>query len=289
MPGRGTEQSFSNGSMVLMTAGSPRSVFLSGTKRVDGDLAQSTLAPNPQTARGGAHMVRRILLLAVAGTMSLGFIVASAGSASAKGVVDWNFAPATASCTLSGGALIFKTPIGIVTPGGYAAPVRNKGNTITVAGVTLNCTSSLVPQGSFSGVLSGKIKTISVTDTPAQQYSCTDLTGVSPGPGGLMFGSLKIKWSAPGGVKFVQKKTVLQANSVLGGVNGASEGTFIIPGDPGNIINDFTIGGFPGNDVGVSSTLTDATAQTETTLASDCTSPAGLGTISLGTGTASLK
>jgi hypothetical protein len=90
-------------------------------------------------------------------------------------------------------------------------------------------------------------------------------------------------------VKFLQKKTAFQVNSVLGGINGASQGTFTIPGDPGTILSDCTTGGFPGNDVGVSSTLTDATAQTEITLASDCASTAGLGTISLGTGTASLK
>jgi hypothetical protein len=231
-------------------------------------------------------MKRRILLMLAAVAMPLGLIAATAGTASAKGTVDWNLAPATASCTLSGGALIFRTPIGLVTPGGYVAPVKNKINQITVTGVAVNCTSSAVPQGSFAGVLSGKIRTFNPFDTPAQAYSCTALTGVSPGPGGSLIGLLKIKWSAPAGVKLLATKSLLLLTSVLGGVNGAGEGTFTIPGSPGT--GQFA-GGFPGSDGGVSSTFTDATAATEGTLATECASTGGLSAISLGSGTASLQ
>jgi len=72
----------------------------------------------------------------------------------------------------------------------------------------------------------------------------------------------------------------------LGGVNGGGQGTFTIPGNPGT---GSISGGFPGSDAGASSTSTDATADTEATLASDCSSTAGLSTINLGSGTASLK
>jgi hypothetical protein len=231
-------------------------------------------------------MLRKMLLIAAAVAMPVGVVAATAGTASAGGVIDTNGAPATASCTTSGGSLSFKTPIGIVTTNGYQAPVKNKGNQITVAGVTLTCTSSAVSQGSFTGTLSGKIKTTNRADTPAQEYSCTALTGVSPAPGGTLSGVLKIAWHAPAGVKLSAKKSAIVVTSILGGVNGSSQGTFTIPGHPGT---GSVSGGFPGSDGGATSTSTDATAATETTLAGDCTSTGGLSTIALGSGTASLK
>ena len=231
-------------------------------------------------------MIRKILLIAAAVAMPVGVIAATAGTASASKVTDSTDAPATASCTSSGGSLTFKTPIGIVTPGGYQAPLKNKGNQIKVAGVVLTCTSSAVSQGTFTGTLSGKLKTGNPADTPTQEYSCTSLVGVSPAPGGFLTGSLSIKWAAPAGTKFSAKKSSIPVTSILGGVNGGGQGTFTIPGNPGT---GSVIGGFPGSDAGASSTSTDATADTEGTLAGLCGSPAGLQTIALGSGTASLQ
>jgi hypothetical protein len=210
----------------------------------------------------------------------------TAGTASAKTVTDETGAPATASCTSSGGSLTFKTAIGIVTAGGYTAPTKNKGNQITVAGVTLTCTSSAVPQGSFTGTVSGKIKTTNPTETATQFYSCTALSGVSPSAGGTLNGSLKISWHAPAGVKFSAKTTTNAITSTLGGVNGSGDGTFTIPGNPGT---GSIVGGFPGSDGGASGTSTTATSDTETQLATQCEASGGLKTIGLGAGTSSLK
>ena len=66
----------------------------------------------------------------------------------------------------------------------------------------------------------------------------------------------------------------------------AGDGTFTIPGNPGT---GSISRSFPGSDAGASSTTTDATAQTESQLASECTSSSGLSTIPLGSGTASLQ
>ena len=231
-------------------------------------------------------MIRKMLLIAAAVAMPLGVIAATAGTASAAAVIDSNGAPATASCTTNGGTLTFKTPIGIVTSGGYQAPAKNKGQQIKVAGVVLTCTSSAVSQGSFTGVLSGKIKTANPGDTPAQEYSCTGLVGVSPAPGGTLSGALKIKWAAPAGVKFSQKKSAIAVTSIKGGVDGTGHGTFTIPGNPGT---GSISGGFPGSDAGASSTSTDATQQTEGQLASACSAPGGISSITLGSGTASLQ
>jgi hypothetical protein len=231
-------------------------------------------------------MLRKLLLIAAAVAMPVGVIAATAGTASAAKVTDTTGPPATASCTTSGGTLTFKVPIGIVTTGGYQAPVKNKGNQIKVAGVNLNCTSSAVSQGAFTGVLSGKIKTSNPGDTPAQEYSCTGLVGVSPAPGGTLSGALKIKWNAPAGTKFSEKKSAIVVTSISGGVNMAGQGTFTIPGNPGT---GSISGGFPGSDAGASSTSTDATADTESQLATQCQSTGGLSTINLGSGNASLQ
>jgi hypothetical protein len=227
-----------------------------------------------------------MLLIAAAVAMPVGVIAATAGTASAAKVTDTTGPPATASCTTSGGSLTFKIPIGIVTTGGYQAPVKNKGQQIKVAGVNLNCTSSAVSQGAFTGVLSGKIKSGNPSDTPAMEYSCTGLVGVSPAPGGFLSGALKIKWNVPGGVKFSEKKSAIVVTSISGGVNGGGQGTFTIPGNPGT---GSISGGFPGSDGGASSTSTDATADTEAQLATACEATGGVSTIALGSGNASLK
>jgi hypothetical protein len=231
------------------------------------------------------HMIRKLLLIAAAVAMPVGFIAATAGTASAGKVIDPTLAPATASCTSSGGSLTFKVPIGIVTPGGYVAPAKNKGNQIKIAGVTLTCTSSAVA-GSFTGTASGKIKTTHVGQDPATFYSCVGLIGVSPQPGATLSGSLKIKWSPPVGQKFASSKSVSSISSVLGGVDGGGHGTFTIPGNPGT---GFISGSFPGSDAGASSSSTSATALTEAQLAPLCEAAGGVTTINLGSGTSTLK
>lgn len=230
-------------------------------------------------------MIRKLFLVAAAVAMPLGIIAASAGTASAKSVTDETGAPATASCTVSGGTLAFKYAIGL-SGSGYVPPTKNKGNQITISGVTLTCTSSAVSQGSFSGVASGKIKTANPSETPAQFYSCTSLEGVSPSSGGTLSGTLKIKWSAPAGVKFSEKKSSIAVTSVGGGSNSSGQGTFTIPGNPGT---GSISGGFPGSDGGASSSTTESTQDTEAQLASQCESSSGLSSIALDSGTGSLQ
>jgi hypothetical protein len=231
-------------------------------------------------------MLRKMLLIAAAVAMPVGIVTATAGTAGAAKTPDATGAPATASCSLSGGTISFKVPIGIVTPGGYQAPTKNKGQKIKIDGVNLTCTSSAVA-GTFTGVAKGKITTTNPGDTPTQEYSCTGLVGVSPAPGGTLSGSLKIKWTPPVGQTFTGgKKTLNTITSIKGGVDGTGHGTFTIPGNPGT---GSLTGSFPGSDAGASSTSTDATADTEATLAAQCQSAAGLSMINLGSGTASLS
>jgi len=225
-------------------------------------------------------MIRKLLLIASAVAMPVGFIAATAGTASAGKIVDATLAPATASCTSNGGTLTLKTPIGIATPGGFVAPTKNKGNQFKLAGIALTCTSSAVA-GSFTGTVSGKIKTTNPTESASTFYSCTGLVGVSPMPGGTLSGSLKIKWSPPVGQKFASSKSVINVSSVAGSVAGI----FTIPGNPGTgSISD----SFPGSDGGASS-VSVTNLPGLVALAGQCTSAAGLGMVNLGTGTLSLQ
>ncbi len=233
-------------------------------------------------------MTRKMLLIALAVTMPVGIIASTAGTAWAGKITDATGAPATASCTLSGGSLTFKYGIGL-SGGSYVYPTKNKGNQIAVAGVTLTCTSSAVGGGSttFTGVASGKIKTADPTETPSTFYSCTSLEGVSPSAGGSLSGTLKVKWAVPAGQKFGGgSKTAIGVTSILGGTNNAGDGTFTIPGNPGT---GSITGSFPGSDGGASSSSTDATTQNEGTLATECTQAGGLTTIPLGSGNGSLQ
>jgi len=230
-------------------------------------------------------LIRKMLLIAAAVAMPVGLVAATAGTASAGKIVDPTLAPATANCTVSGGTLTFKVPIGIVTAGGYQAPAKNKGNQIKISGVTLTCTSSVVA-GSFTGTASGKIKTTHPGQDPATFYSCTGLLGVSPQPGATLGGSLKVKWSPPVGQKFASSKSVIAITSTSGGVDMGGHGTFTIPGNPGT---GSISGSFPGADAGASSSSTTATAETESQLAAQCQTSGGLASLTLGSGTATLQ
>jgi hypothetical protein len=228
-------------------------------------------------------MIRKLLLVAAAVAMPMGIIAAS-GTAGAKPVTDAVGAPATASCTVTGGSLTFKYAIGIQVPGGYAAPTKNKGNQIAVAGVDLSCTSSAVPQGTFTGVASGKVTTANTSESAATFYSCTNLQGISPQAGGTLTGKLKVTWTAPTNVKFSSKASTIGVASILGGtktISGDSYGSFTIPGNAGT---GSIVGAFPGSDGGASSTVTAYTAQDETALTTQCVSLGGLKTVSLGSG-----
>jgi hypothetical protein len=231
-------------------------------------------------------MIRKVLLVAAAVAMPVGIIAASgtAGAGGPKPVTDVVTAPATASCTVSGGTLTFAHPIGIAVPGGYVPPAKNKGNKIAVAGVNLSCTSSAV-SGTFTGVASGKVTTTNPTETAATFYSCTNLTGISPQPGGTVVGSLKVTWTAPVGQKFSSKSSKIAVTSIGGGtatLGGDTYGSFTIPGNPGtgNIV-----GAFPGSDTGASSTVVAYTSQDEVALTNECVSTSGLGSVTLGSGT----
>ncbi len=234
-------------------------------------------------------MKRKVLMVAVAAIVPIGAVAATAVTAAAGGVTDPTGAPATASCTSSGGTISFKTPLGIQTAGGYQPPTKNKGEKIKVTGINLTCTSSVV-SGSFTGVASGKITSTNPTQTPAQFYSCTNLTGTSPQPGGTLTGSLKIKWTPPVGQKFsAGKSSTMGFSTIQGGtvvISGDTYGQFTIPAT-GHTAT--LTGSFPGSDAGATASATAATSQDVAALAAACQSTGGLSSVTLASGTTTLQ
>ena len=153
--------------------------------------------------------------------------------------------------------------------------------------MNLTCTSAAV-SGSFTGVASGKLLSTNPSQDPATFYSAASILGNDPAPGGTLSGTLKIKWTAPVNQKFSDKKSAITINSVVGGVTAIGAdiyGSFAIPGTtPGS-----TAGAFGGTDSGASTTQFVPTAQDETALTAEATSAAGIATIALGNGTATLQ
>jgi len=227
-----------------------------------------------------------MLLVAGAAALPLGILAATAVPASAGGTIDTTDG-ATATCTSSGGTITFKTPIGIATAGGYVSPTKNKGQKIAIAGVNLSCTSSAV-SGTFTGVASGKLVSTNPTESAAVFYSAATILGNDPAAGGTLSGALKVKWSAPAGQKFSDKKSTITINSVVGGtttISGDTYGSFAIPGST----LGSTAGAFGGSDSGASTTQFVPTGPDEAALTTEATSAAGISSIPLGSGTASLK
>jgi hypothetical protein len=226
--------------------------------------------------------MKRSLMIAVAAVLiPVAGIIASSGAASAAGTLVDNGAPHTIGCNTTGGTLTFKTPIGIVTPGGYQAPTKNKGNQITLSGISLSaCTGDLHALPLFSGTFSAKIKISNPSQTPAQFYSCANLNGKLPAAGGTLSGTAKIKWTPPSGFKFTQKKSTIAFSDVdFGFDSGTSAYFFDTPGFAPLSIS----GGFPGNVGGSEGAFgSPETTQTAAAITAQCQTPGGVSSIPLG-------
>lgn len=231
-------------------------------------------------------MIRKMLLVAAAAAMPMGFVAATAGTASAK-AITLTTTGVDATCTLSGGTIAFHYGIGVAGVGTYVPPTKNKGQKIAISGVNLTCTSPAVPLP-FTGTAKGKLKSTNPTESASTFYSATSILGNDPSAGGTLSGSLKVKWVPPAGYKFSAKTSVLTINSTNGGtttIGSDTYGSFTIPGTtPGSIT-----GAFAGTDNGASATTFVPTAQDEAALTTEATTAPGITSITLGTGTASLQ
>ncbi len=230
-------------------------------------------------------MIMRCASCAVFAGLPLAAISAVAPSASAATINVG--APATASCTASGGKDVFEYPVGI--PGSsssYVPPSVNNGQVITVDHIHLSCTSPQVPHQTFDGTARGIVTITDPSDSPSQFYNCGYYTNDIPPAGGTLKGKLTVTWTSPvHGVTFVPNTSMVKYDSVVIGtttVSGTEYETYSFPG-PGTVS---VSGAFPGTDSGGTSTMTNLSQDTWTELDAACYTVPGVGAIHLASGSA---
>ncbi len=230
-------------------------------------------------------MIMRCTSCAVLVALALVAISAAAPSASATTVNVG--APATASCTASGGKDVFEYPIGI--PGSsssYVPPSVNNGQVITVDHIHLSCTSSRVPHQTFDGTVRGTVTVTDPSDSPSQFYNCGYYNGDIPPAGGTLRGKLTVTWTSPvHGETFVPSTSTVKYNSVAIGattVSGTEYETYSYPGTGTVSVS----GAFPGSDSGESSTMTNLSQDTWSELDEACYTAAGVAKVHLASGSA---
>ena len=223
--------------------------------------------------------MRRLFMLATVVVLSAGFIVASSGIASAAKVIDNVGAPDGVSCAPVGGSLNFKVPIG--NGGSYVVPTKNKGNKITISGVSVhNCVDYGQVSGTFSGTISGKITITNPSQNPAAFYSCANLQGPIPSAGGTLKGTLKIKWSPPPGQTFSPKDSIVTFSDAFGQTTtqgGVTYAQFAVPYTTPLGVT----GAFPGADGGASSSFNASSANGLGSILAQCGTAGGVSSLML--------
>lgn len=235
-------------------------------------------------------MIRKMLLAAVSVALPMGFVVATAGVASAvtvdpTGPVS-DGGPAAVGCSASGGTMTLKYAVGYGGP--FVPPRVNKGNQATISGIDLSCSPVYSSwDTSFTGVASGKITITDPSESPAAFYTCALFDEAVPPAGGTLSGSLKIKWTPPAGQKFSAGKTsTLDFSSIEGSDTVIGDDTYAqisipAPGGPAPTVT----GSFPGTDNGNESSVTLDSSEDVDALTNTCdATTSGLKAISFGTG-----
>lgn len=205
-------------------------------------------------------MLRKILLVAAATAMPLGFIAAIGGSASA-GAPKVNATTATVSCTGISGSVKIKPAISANEAAGTAKD--------TIKATLTGCTTSdgvTVSKASASGTLT--------STRTAGENGCAEL---AEGTGGAdTVGTLTTKWTTS--PKLSSGNSVVNVTSFDGTVLGSGYVDFSIPGATPN---GTPSGSFQGTNVGASDVTTGQTTETGVALITTCGGKKGLSTIDL--------
>jgi len=184
-------------------------------------------------------MIRKLLLVTAAVAMPVGMIAATGGIASAKAPpVDATHLDVT--CTTISGSATFVPPVTDNESAGSASikiKAKLSGCTAT-GGVT-------VKSGAVTGTLT--------TTRTAGENGCTALAG-----GSLATGPLTTKWKTTPAL--TSGSSVVNVNSISGGIGGDGNASFQIPG---TVPNSPPSGSFQGTDSGAG----DATSAQTTTAA----------------------
>jgi hypothetical protein len=201
-------------------------------------------------------MIRKLLLVAAATAMPLGMIAASAGTSSA-GTPKVNATTATVTCTGISGTASFKPNITSNEPAG----TTKTSIKATLTGCTTN-DGVTVTKASVKGTLS---------DTHPAENGCTGLAGsiTATGP-------LTTKWTTT--PKLSSGASVVNVNSLTGGLGGDGNATFMIPG---STPNGTPSGSFQGLNGGASDATSAQTTTSALSILNTCSTGKGLKSIAI--------
>jgi|HubBroStandDraft_2_1064218.scaffolds.fasta_scaffold647381_1 hypothetical protein len=203
-------------------------------------------------------MIRKLLLVAAATAMPLGMIAATAGTSGAK-VVKVNATTATVTCTGISGTASFKPAV----TSNEAAGTTKTSIKATLTGCTTN-DGVTVTKASVKGTLS---------DTHAAENGCTSLAGsiTASGP-------LTTKWTTT--PKLSSGASVINVNSLTGGIGSDGNATFSIPG---STPNGTPSGSFQGTNGGAGDATSAQTTTSAASILTTCESAKGLKSIAIET------
>jgi hypothetical protein len=197
-------------------------------------------------------MIRKLLLVACATAMPIGFIAATGGMASA-GSAPVNATTATVTCTGISGTAKFSPAITTDEAAGTG--------TTSIKAVLTGCTTNdgvTVTSAKVSGVLS--------TSSTAGENGCTALAGNSSATG-----DLTTKWKTS--PKLVTATSTIDVKSIAGSIGGDGNATFNIPG---STPNGAASGSFQGTNSGASDTTSAQTTTSAASILSTCEGKKGL-------------
>jgi hypothetical protein len=198
-------------------------------------------------------MIRKLLLVAAAAAMPIGFIAATGGMASAKAAPPVNATTATVTCTGITGTAKF-------APAVTTDESAGTGTTSIKAALT-GCTTNdgvTVTGAKVAGSLS--------TTRTAGENGCVALAG-----GSSAVGTLTTTWKTT--PKLTSPTSSIAVKSIAGSIGGDGNATFTIPG---TTPNGAASGSFQGTNGGASDTTTAQSTASAATILSTCEGKKGL-------------
>ena len=202
-------------------------------------------------------MIRKLLLVAAATAMPLGMIAATAGTSAAKAPPKVNATTATVTCTGISGTASFKPSVTSNEPAG----TTKTSIKATLTGCTTN-DGVTVTKASVKGTLS---------DTHPAENGCLGLAGSISATG-----PLTTKWTTT--PKLSSGASVINVNSLTGGIGSDGNATFSIPG---STPNGTPSGSFQGTDGGAGDATSAQTTTSADSILTTCGGKKGLKSIAI--------
>jgi len=203
-------------------------------------------------------MIRKLLLVAAATAMPIGFIAASGGMASAKAAPPVNATTATVTCTGIAGTAKFSPAVTTDETAGTG--------TTTIKATLTGCTTN-----DGVTVTGGKVAGALTTTRTAGENGCVALAGGSSATGNLV-----TTWKTS--PKLTSPTSTIKVTSIAGSIGSDGNATFSIPG---NTPNGTPSGSFQGTNAGASDTTTAQTTTSAASILSTCEGKKGLKSISI--------